>query len=165
LKLKGKGKYVIQMDVAFSKRDSSVFPHLSAVLYSPNPKAPIYLSETLSYAILPQKTLYRLEIMNTDTFATELRLNLVEYDTTAPFSPHRIPKMEISNFMIRLLPLPKKNEKERQDSILKAKMDSSRISENNARKKTPPARNMIVVPVNGKDKKNIDRNKVELPFR
>lgn len=165
LKLKGKGKYVIQLDVAFSKRDSSVFPHLSAVLYSPHPKAPIYLSETLSYAILPQKTLYRIEVLCTDTFATELRMNLVEYDTTAPFSPHRIPKMEISNFMVRLLPLPQKNEKERQDSILKARMDSSRIRKNKVLQKTQSARKMIEVPVDPKSKKTIDRNKVELPFR
>lgn len=166
LKLTGKGKYVIQMDVAFSKRDSSSFPRMTAVLYSPHPKAPMYLTETLPYAVLPQKTLYRLEIMCTDTFAKELRINLVEYDTMAPFSPHRIPKMDISNFMIRKLPLPHKGEKERQDSILKVRTDSIRNAMLNRRKSEAPIRqNTIQVPVKERKPQKIDRNKVELPFR
>ena len=166
LKLKGKGKYIIQMDVAFSKRDSSVFPHMTAVLYSPKTKGPVYLPETLSFAVLPQKTLYRMEILCTDTLATELRMNLVEYDTTAPFSPHRIPKMEISNFMVRLLPLPKKSVQERQDSILKVRMDSIRKATKAVKKtSSPPDQKIIQVPIKDRKPKTIDRNKVELPFR
>lgn len=138
LKIKGPGKYIIQMDVAFSKRDSSVFPRFSAVLYSPHPQAPIYLTETMSYVNIPQKTFYRLEVSCTDTLATELRMNLVEYDTAAPFSPHRIPKLEITNFMVRRVALPKpkktptpaipptpaKTEKKKQPAVTKLRIES-----------------------------------------
>ena len=135
------------------------------MLFSSKKNAPIYAQQVIPYAKLTQKTFYRLEIVCHDTLATELRMNLAEYDTIPPFSPHRIPKLDISHFMVRYLPLPQRTEKERQDSVMRRRMDSINLSAQRAAEAQEMSRKLMKKPTFDPKKKGIDKNKVELPFR